>query len=102
MQQQSGVDLDSPATYSVRVDNSGRIVIPSVLRDRLHFQPGNELVVRETSEGLTVSSYDQILAEAQAHFMKVATPGISMVDELIAERRAEAAREVADSDSHHE
>ncbi|MDP1798010.1 MAG: AbrB/MazE/SpoVT family DNA-binding domain-containing protein [Planctomycetaceae bacterium] len=102
MQQHSGFNQALPASYSVRVDNSGRIVIPSVLRDRLHFQPGNELVVRETSDGLTVSSYDQILAEAQAHFMKVATPDISMVDVLIAERRAEAAREATENDSHYE
>ncbi len=102
MQQQSGVDLDSFPTYSVRVDNSGRIVIPSALRDRLHFQPGNELVVRETAGALTVSSYEQILAEAQAHFMSGSIPGVSVVDELLSERRAEAAREAAENDSHHE
>lgn len=102
MQQHSGVSRELPASYSVRVDNSGRIVIPSALRDRLHFQPGNELVVRETAGALTVSSYDQILAEAQAHFMSGVNPGVSMVDELLAERRAEAAREAAESDHYHE
>ena len=96
MQQPSEVDLDSPATYSVRVDNSGRIVIPSEFRERLHFQPGDELVVRESLGVLTVSSYDQILAEAQAYFMQLAEPGVSMVDELHAERCAAAAREAAE------
>lgn len=102
MQTHSGFNRELPASYSVRVDKSGRILIPSLLRDRLHFQPGHELVVRETAGALSVSSYDQILAEAQAHFMSGANPGVSIVDELLAERRTEAAREAAESDHDHE
>ncbi|MBC7817338.1 MAG: AbrB/MazE/SpoVT family DNA-binding domain-containing protein [Planctomycetaceae bacterium] len=86
---------DIPPPYSARVDSSGRIVVPAELRDRLRFRPGDELVLREVAGSLTVKTYDQVLAEAQAYFTSLAPPGVSMVDELIAERRAEAIREAA-------
>ena len=84
-----------PSSYSARVDASGRIVIPVELRDRLHICPGDELVVREVAGSLSVKSYHQALADAQAYFSRLAPPGVSMVDELLAERRAEVAREAA-------
>ena len=86
---------DVPLSYTARVDSSGRIVVPAELRDRLHFRPGDELVLQEDSGSLRVKSYDHVLAEAQAYFASLVSPGVSVVDELIAARRAEAAREAA-------
>lgn len=96
MQHRPGSTFEIPTTYSARIDKSGRIVIPSELRDRLHLEPGDELVVREESGSVTISTYDRALAEAQDYFMSLVEPGVSVVDELIAERRAEAAREAAE------
>ena len=84
-----------PPSYSARVDASGRIVIPVELRDRLHISPGDELVVREVAGSLSVMSYDQALADAQAYFRSLVPEGVSLVDELLAERRAEVALEAA-------
>lgn len=83
-------------SYSARVDNSGRIVIPSELRDRLHVRPGDELVLQEIAGSITVKSYDQVLADAQAFFRTVAPGGVSLSDELLADRRAEVERERAE------
>ena len=95
MHEQLGSTAAAAASYSARVDNSGRIVIPAELRERLHFRPGDELVLRETAGSLSVRSYDQALAEAQAYFGGLVEPGVSAVDELLAERRAEVSREAA-------
>jgi hypothetical protein len=38
-------------------------------------------------------SLDALLIEAREHLEKVNPPGVSLVDELLKERRAEAARE---------
>ncbi len=95
MREQLGANSEMPSSYKVRVDSSGRIVIPADLRDRLHFQPGDELVLSEAAGNLSVRSYDQVLAEAQAFFRGLVEPGVSLVDELLAERREEVAREAA-------
>ena len=80
-------------SYSVKVDGSGRIVIPVELRDRHHFSPGDEIVLQEVDGQVSLKTYEQTLREVQAYFKSLGDPEISMVDELIAERRAEAARE---------
>ena len=79
----------SPQNYSARVDSSGRIVLPAELRERLHFLPGQELVLRADGESLRVKTYEQILTEAQAYCAKLAPPDVVLSEELIRDRRAE-------------
>jgi len=85
-----------PASYSARVDRSGRIVIPAELRERLHVRPGDELVLQEIAGTISIKSYDQVIADAQAFFRASAPADVSLVDELLADRRAEAEREAAE------
>jgi AbrB family looped-hinge helix DNA binding protein len=89
-------------SYSVKVDGSGRIVIPVELRDRHHFFPGDEIVLQEIDGHVALKSYEQTLSEVQAYFKSLVEPGVSVVDELLAERRAEAAREWREMASDHE
>ena len=89
-------------SYSVKVDGSGRIVIPVELRERHHFSPGDEIVLQEIDGHIALKSYEQTLSDVQAYFKSIGDPEISMVDELIAERRAEAAREWPELASDHE
>ena len=96
MNEQMAPASSLPSSYSARVDNSGRIVIPAELRDRLHVRPGDELVLQEVAGSITVKSYDQVLSDAQAFFRTVAPADVSLVDELLADRRAEVERERAE------
>lgn len=78
----------------VRLDGRGRLALPADVRRRLAVSPG-ELVVLDEAEGggLRVRS---LRAVAEALRGSVRHPGESLVDELIAGRRAAAARDAAD------
>jgi AbrB family transcriptional regulator (stage V sporulation protein T) len=73
----------------------GRIVIPIAARRENHWKAGQCLVVESDGTSLLIRSYDDVLRETQAYFSQFATPGVSQVDALFAERREEFAREEA-------
>jgi AbrB family looped-hinge helix DNA binding protein len=81
---------------AVKVDSSGRVVIPKELRDALGIPQGGELrlsVVDGELRGLTrLAALEQVRAKYAA-LPVVAGHGPSAVDDLIAARRAEAARD---------
>lgn len=79
-------------TGSVRVGPQGRIVIPAHIRHALGIHPGEILIARVEDGRLVLETRDQVLARLQATFANVPRE-ISLVDELIAERREEARRE---------
>lgn len=81
------------STFHVRVVEGGKIVIPAALRRKFGFDVGKTLVVDETPSGVAIRSLDDAIATAQAIMAKVAPPERVLSDELIAERRAEAARD---------
>jgi len=69
------------------------VVIPAPLREQLGLKPGDPVAIDAEAGGLRLRSYAQVLKDVQAYFGQFAKPGVSVVDDLIAERRAEAARE---------
>jgi AbrB family looped-hinge helix DNA binding protein len=79
-------------TSSVRVGPQWRIVIPAHIRQALDIHPGEILIARVEDGRLVLETRDQILARLQATFAQVPRE-VSLVDELIAERREEARRE---------
>ena len=81
------------AAFHVRVVEGGKIALPAAMRRKYGFEVGQTLVVSETSGGLAIRSLDDAVAAAQAIMAKVAPADRMLSDELIAERRAEAARE---------
>jgi len=76
----------------VRVGPQGRIVIPAHIRQALGINPGETLIARVKDGQLVLEKREQILARLQDTFAKVPRD-VSLVDELIAERREEARRE---------
>jgi AbrB family looped-hinge helix DNA binding protein len=80
------------ATFRARVDPAGRVLIPANARQRLGIEQGDEVIVEIDERGLHITTAQQALKEVQAYFATIKTSG-SIVDELIRERRQEAARE---------
>ena len=61
--------------------------------EQLGLRPGAPLAITIEDDGLHVFPYEQIIREVQAAFAPYRQAGVSTVDELIRERREEAARE---------
>ncbi len=74
------------AEFWAQVTPDGRVVVPAEIRKRLGIKPGGEVKV-------TIETFDEALRRAQDSVAQYVEPGTSLVDELIADRRAEAVRE---------
>lgn len=81
-----------PATR-VKICEGGRVVIPADVRKQLGLKVGDHLLLRVEDNELRMFSGLEGIRRAQEIVRKHARPGVSIVDELVAERRAEAARE---------
>jgi AbrB family looped-hinge helix DNA binding protein len=78
----------------VEVAANGRVVIPAAMRDALGMAGGDKLLARLDGEGrLVLETADVVFDRIQAAAAPFIVPGVSIVDELIAERHAEAERE---------
>ena len=83
---------------TVKIDKSGRILIPLKLRKELGFKVGSELILRVEEGELRVHTREAALRWAREQLKKLKKPGESVVDEFLAERREEARREVMEMD----
>ena len=79
----------APRFQKVEVGKAGRIVIPVAMRNALGINEGDVLLVELQGQELRVVTYAENLRRLQARFAKYIRPGVSVVDELIEERRAE-------------
>ncbi len=80
----------------VRLGLDGRIVIPAALRKSVGLRPGDTIVIESDGDSLLVRSFEVVIRETQYYFRQFPSCDGSEVDALIAERRAEAARELAE------
>lgn len=87
-------------TYHSKVIAGGKIVIPADLRREFGIKDGDSLVIaRDPAGGLTIKTYDQVVKEVQARFAaRIGSYEGNLSDELIADRRREAAAEAAKDD----
>ena len=76
----------------VRIGPQGRLVVPAPIRKALDLKPGDTLTARVEEERLVLEKREHILARLKARFGKV-PKGVSMVEELISERRSDLQRE---------
>jgi AbrB family looped-hinge helix DNA binding protein len=84
----------------VEVNEQGRVTIPAAIRNHLGLHPGSRLTAREEDGRIVLERPTDRLVRLRAQLAAdrkaAGREGVSAVDELIAERRAEAAREAAD------
>ena len=78
-------------TYQVKIVEGGKIALPAALRRKHGYAVGQTLLVDEGDHGLRIRSLDDALARAQAIVARLAPPERCLSDELIADRRREAA-----------
>ena len=81
------------AEIRTRLNENGRLVIPASFRKALGINPGDEVVLRLEDDELRITTLKHRIARAQRLIRKYVKPGVSLVDELIAERREEARKE---------
>lgn len=77
-------------TYHLNIDSSGRMLLPAELRARHKMNCNESVVVTDDGTGLRLRTKAEVIADAQAYFRSMVPEGVSLVDELLAERRIEA------------
>jgi AbrB family looped-hinge helix DNA binding protein len=83
----------------VTVGPGGRVVIPAEFRKSLGVRAGDQVVVDLKDDDVRVRSLDAVVERAQAQVRQYVPDDVSLAEELIEDRRGEAAREVEDEGS---
>jgi AbrB family looped-hinge helix DNA binding protein len=82
------------AVISVRVEKSGRVLIPAAVRRQLGLREGeSDLLLNVDETPVAVTTRAQALKRIQAWAVRDVEPGRRVSEELLEERRAEAIRE---------
>ena len=85
--------VESSKYIEVHLGRQGRLVIPAALQRVLGFEEGDTLVARLEEGRLILEKREAIKQRLKARFSQL-PKRTSLADELIAERREEAKREV--------
>ena len=79
----------------ITVGDQGRIVVPAAIRAELGLKPGTRLLLSTEDDGSLRLRPFRVIADACLGTLSDLAPaGVSLADELIAERRADAALDV--------
>lgn len=79
-----------------KVDRNGRVLVPASIRRALGLRDGSELLIGLEPGGRVVLVTPGTAWARVQELGRAASPGGSVVDELLAERRADASREATD------
>jgi AbrB family looped-hinge helix DNA binding protein len=83
----------TPKPAKIRLGPDGRVVIPAAFRDALDLREGDILFARIESDEIHLLTSAAAMRCAQAIVRQFVPEGISLVDELIEDRRREVERE---------
>ena len=79
--------------FHVRVSDGRRVVLPAEACRELNIEVGDTLIVDVADKKVELHSFETTLAEFRTLLATKVPKGISLVEELLAERRTEGARE---------
>ncbi len=80
-------------TIMSKIRQGGRVVVPSRYRKELGLKPGDDVILVLEDGEVRITTLPQVIQRAQEMVRRYNPEGRSLVDELIRERRDEAARE---------
>lgn len=83
------------ASMEIRLQlaENGRVVIPASVRRELGVESGGEIILEKNEGRYFLTTRRQRIEEARKVMRRYIKPGVSLVDELIAERREAAKHE---------
>ncbi len=76
-----------------KIGAGGRVIIPSLIREKLHLSIGDEVIIHVKGEELCITTAEQALSKIREKVKKQNRKKTSLVNELIAKRRSEASHE---------
>jgi AbrB family looped-hinge helix DNA binding protein len=95
--QNGSMPQKTASRYHAKVDKAGRVVIPVEIRQKAQLHPGAALTITvEPSGRIVLEPVLTALREAQEYFLHLGPAEESWSDEILAERRLEARREIED------
>jgi AbrB family looped-hinge helix DNA binding protein len=88
-----GVSEPGPARVKLKIGPGGRVVIPAVIREQLGLSEGDALMATFDGGELRLVSLAESVRQAQAIVRSHVPAGVSLVDELLEDRRQEVLRD---------
>ena len=79
--------------YQVKISADGQIPIPAAVREARGVEPGDDVLIDSVDGQVTLRPVEQFVREFQKYFRALPPEAVREIDDFIAERRAEAARE---------
>jgi AbrB family looped-hinge helix DNA binding protein len=87
------LDSSVPFQHTIELQENGQITLPTSICQTLNWHPGDQLTLTLDTEGnLRLARLQAQIQKLQGIFKNIA-PGVSLADELIADRRAAAQHE---------
>lgn len=80
-------------SWASQIDASGRVLIPAETRQALGLDRGTDVVIESDGDSLRIMTLEQFTREVQQLFGPTNSGEPLLSDQLISERRREAARE---------
>ena len=79
--------------YEIPMQENGRVVLPVSLRKALGLAKGDKVLIETDGDRVTLTTARLRRKRAQEIARHYAQPGVSVVDEFLQEKQAEAVRE---------
>ncbi|MEO9933326.1 AbrB/MazE/SpoVT family DNA-binding domain-containing protein [Rhodopirellula bahusiensis] len=90
------MELGTPEeVWNCRIDSSGRIMLPKAMRAERHWDFGDEISLCLVDDEVVLQRTEDVLETLVKAFRTQLPDDCNLVQELIDERRAEAAREAS-------